>query len=183
MLNVFISDLGRYNAGELTGKWYDMETEEGREEAAQAVADIIEIGSGEYFISDYESDGLKIGEHTPIETVAAAGEILEAFDPELETMVSEINSHNGEFEHLEFYNMSEFEDIVYPHFTENGEPDFFRSVCAMHFGGFNPMHDYFKFDGAMNLESVNEWELQARMRDEAAAIYREWFEITHGITL
>lgn len=60
MLNIFISDLGRYNAGELTGKWYDMETEEGREEAAQAVADIVENGSGEYFISDYESDWVEV---------------------------------------------------------------------------------------------------------------------------
>lgn len=183
MLNIFISDLGRYNAGELTGKWYDMETEEGREAAAQAVADIVEIGSGEYFISDYESDGLKIGEHTPFEAVAAAGEILELDEPDLNMMVADINSHNGEFDHLEYYEMFEFNEVVHYHFMENGEPDFSRMVCAMHFGEFNPTHDYFKFDGAMNLESVNEWELQARLRDEAAAIYREWFEITHGITL
>ena len=183
MLNVFISDLGRYNAGELTGKWYDMESEEGRKEAAQAVADIEKNGSGEYFISDYESDGLEIGEHAIIEFVAAVGEILEAFDPDLETMVIDINSHNGEFDHLEYYDMADFNEIVKYHFMEDGDPDFFRSVCAMHFGDFNPMHDYFKMDGSLNLESVNEWELQARLQDEAAAIYREWFEITHGIKL
>src|SRR5699024_7044425 len=87
MLNIFISDLGRYNAGELTGKWYDMETEEGREEAAQAVADIEENGSGEYFISDYESDwadiSASIGGFEEIAEVMAQVDELNETDKEI----------------------------------------------------------------------------------------------------
>lgn len=87
MLNIFISDLGRYNAGELTGKWYDMESEEGREEAAQAVVDIEENGSGEYFISDYESDWVNIsasvGGFEEINEVMAQVDELDETDKEI----------------------------------------------------------------------------------------------------
>ena len=176
MLNIFISDLGRYNAGELTGKWYDMETEEGREEAAQAVADIEENGSGEYFISDYESDGLKIGEHTPIETVAEIGGILESEDPDLHYMISDVNGYNGAFDYLIAYDMDSLDDFM------SGQDAHFIA-CRVYFGDFNPTDDYFNFDGYGNLKSYNEREYVAALEDEAAAIYREWFEINHGITL
>lgn len=176
MLNIFISDLGRYNAGELNGEWYDMESEEGREEAAQAVAVIGEIGSGEYFISDYESDGLEIGEHTPFETVAEIGEVLETDDPDLQYMISEINGYNGAFEYLIAYDMDSLDDFMH------GQDAHFIA-CRVYFGDFNPTDDYFNFDGYGNLVSYNEREYMAALEDEAAAIYREWFEITHGITL
>src|SRR5699024_12688106 len=106
MLNIFISDLGRYNAGELTGKWYDMETEEGRDEAAQAVADIVENGSGEYFISDYESAwadiSASIGGFEEIAEVMAQVDELNETDKELFKAVYS----------LEMYDMDDFLRIV-----------------------------------------------------------------------
>ena len=138
MLNIFISDLGRYNAGELTGKWYDMESEEGREEAAQAVADIEENGSGEYFISDYESDWVDIsasigGLDEIIEVMAQVDE-FEEFDQSVFKAVYSLNMYdmddilrivnNSEYSFVEVDEREKayanpFTDLAY-YYVENG---------------------------------------------------------------
>ncbi|MDK4147689.1 antirestriction protein ArdA [Staphylococcus pseudintermedius] len=80
-LNLFISDLAEYNAGNLFGKWFNALTEF---EAMSAYIDAIASKGNEWFISDYESDLFNISEFHSIE--------------ELQTManrVSYVNNHTG----------------------------------------------------------------------------------------
>ena len=66
LLNVFITNLGKYNEGELVGEWLKLPC---TEEELQASLKRIGINKEyeEYFITDYESDcGIKIGEYENI---------------------------------------------------------------------------------------------------------------------
>lgn len=66
LLNVFITNLGKYNEGELVGEWLELPC---TEEELQASLKRIGINEEyeEYFITDYESDcGIKIGEYENI---------------------------------------------------------------------------------------------------------------------
>lgn len=69
LLNVFITNLGKYNEGELVGEWLELPCSE---EELQASLKRIGINKEyeEYFITDYESDcGIKIGEYENIENL------------------------------------------------------------------------------------------------------------------
>ena len=79
VLSVFITNLGKYNEGELVGKWIDLPMD--KEEIKKAFDDIgINERYEEYFITDYESDyGIEIGEY---ENVYALSEKLEELENE-----------------------------------------------------------------------------------------------------
>ena len=66
LLSVYLTNLGKYNEGELVGKWIDLPIDE--EELNKAFEDIgINDEYEEYFITDYESEcGIKIGEYENI---------------------------------------------------------------------------------------------------------------------
>lgn len=175
MLNIFISDLTEYNNGRLTGQWHDLETEDGRESAQAAVDEIIEKDH-EHFISDYETDYLKVGEFSDIETLCEAGEILEDETMELTDMVQEMNGHNESYEHLDVFGMEIFNDIM-------GGYDPEQIALKVHFGDFNPTHEYFRFDGYENLESLSEYEYESRHEDEGADIVSDWLHFIHHVTV
>ena len=67
-INVYVSSLGAYNAGELTGQWTKLPV-------ASVKEDIIDKINGavgdEYFISDYEAP-FKIGEDDSLEKIGRA---------------------------------------------------------------------------------------------------------------
>ena len=60
---------------------------------------------------------------------------------------------------------AEFDDIMY-----GTKP--FDLARMIHFGSFNPMDEYFWFDGYGNLESGNEYELDIYYEDMADYIVR-----------
>ncbi|OMK44309.1 hypothetical protein BER30_000392 [Clostridioides difficile] len=68
MLNIYITNLGKYNEGELIGEWAELPV---NEEELQEILDRIGINEEyeEYFITDFETDieGLEISEHSNIE--------------------------------------------------------------------------------------------------------------------
>lgn len=67
MLNIYITNLGKYNEGELIGEWAKLPLSE---EELQEILNRIGINEEyeEYFITDYEADinGLEIGEYSNI---------------------------------------------------------------------------------------------------------------------
>jgi len=94
MLNIFITNLGKYNEGELIGEWVKLPVSE---EELEAVFERIGINEEyeEHFITDYETDitGLKVGEYDSIEDLNELAETLEDLDEYereiVEAMISE----------------------------------------------------------------------------------------------
>ena len=82
MLNIYLTNLGKYNEGFLVGEWLELPASD---EDIQAVKDRIGINDHyeEWFITDYETDidGLKIGEYEDIDYLNELAEISEE-DPE-----------------------------------------------------------------------------------------------------
>ena len=81
MLNIFITNLGKYNEGELIGEWVKLPVSE---EELESVFERIGINEEyeEHFITDYETDitGLKVGEYDNIEDLNELAETLEDLD-------------------------------------------------------------------------------------------------------
>lgn len=82
MLNIYLTNLGKYNEGELVGEWVELPISE---EELEAVKQRIGINERyeEWFITDYETDihGLTVGEY---DSISALNELAEAIeeDPE-----------------------------------------------------------------------------------------------------
>ena len=98
--------------------------------------------------------------------------ILDNNIKELLEMVQEVNSYNGELEHLEFYEMDSFNEIM-----SGFDPlDIAMRIC---FGEFNPNDDYFEFNGYANLVSLSFYDLKNELLDyenEIRESYNELFE-------
>lgn len=80
MLNIFLTNLGKYNEGELCGKWFDLEEYDDLDDfAEQGCFKEIGIGSRrwdggvyeEWFVTDYDTDipGLTFSEYPDLETL------------------------------------------------------------------------------------------------------------------
>lgn len=69
------------------------------------------------------------------------------------------------------YSMDDFNELHY-----GVEP---CEICRrMHFGDFNPCDDYWKYNGYGNLESLDEWEVEKIMNDDAD--FEEWYAENYG---
>ena len=93
MIRIYLTNLGKYNEGELVGKWVDLPTTNGFEEHLEEIG--INEEYEEWFITDYETDitGLKVGEYDSIEDLNELAETLEDLDEYereiVEAMISE----------------------------------------------------------------------------------------------
>ncbi len=85
MMNIYITNLGKYNEGELVGEWLELPaTKEEIERVLERIGiseDPDENGNyyEEYFITDYETDvdGLEIGEYDNLEDLNELAEAIE----------------------------------------------------------------------------------------------------------
>ena len=69
MLRVFLTNMGKYNEGELVGEWLELPaTEKDLQEAFQRIG-IDGVEYEEYFFTDWETDieGLRLAEHMDLE--------------------------------------------------------------------------------------------------------------------
>lgn len=81
MFRIFLTNLGKYNEGELVGKWVDLPCDN-LEEELEAIG-VGAVPYEEYFITDYESDfGIEVGEYDNIDELNELAEELEALDEE-----------------------------------------------------------------------------------------------------
>ena len=87
MLNIYLTNLGKYNEGELIGEWVELPCDD-----FESVFERIGISDEpdengryyeEYFITDYETDvnGLKVGEYDNLDDL---NELAEAIEEDLE---------------------------------------------------------------------------------------------------
>lgn len=81
LLKVFITNLGKYNEGELIGEWVSLPVDESElEEVLERIG--INEEYEEYFITDFETeiDGLNVDEYSNIEELNELAEQLESLD-------------------------------------------------------------------------------------------------------
>ena len=78
-------------------------------------------------------------------------------------MVREINAWGGYLEHLEYFDMEEF-DLVLEGYTPS------EVANRIFYGSFNPNDEYFRFNAYGNLESANEWDIEEEYRDHISEI-------------
>ena len=78
-------------------------------------------------------------------------------------MVREINAWGGYLEHLEYFDMEEF-DLVLEGYTPS------EVANRIFYGSFNPNDEYFRFNAYGNLESANEWDIEEEYRDNISEI-------------
>lgn len=92
-------------------------------------------------------------------------------------LVKELNFWNGCLDFLDYMeNDEDFFEIYY-----NNRP--MEAVRACYYGNYNYMHDYVKIDAYGNLQSCNEWELQAEIRDYIDEIIEELMENKENIAI
>lgn len=84
MLNIYLTNLGKYTEGQLVGEWVELPA---TEEELAAVKKRIGINEQyeEWFISDYETDisGLEVGEYSNLEELNELAETLENLDSDI----------------------------------------------------------------------------------------------------
>lgn len=94
MMNIYLTNLGKYNEGELIGEWVKLPVSN---EELQEVFKRIGINKEyeEYFITDYECDFYEIGEYESISTLNEMAEKFDDLDEEQEQVVKVLMSECG----------------------------------------------------------------------------------------
>ena len=94
MMNIYLTNLGKYNEGELVGEWVQLPISD---EELQEVFKRIGINEKyeEYFITDYECDFYEIGEYESISTLNEMVEKFDNLDEEQEQVVKVLMSECG----------------------------------------------------------------------------------------
>lgn len=94
MMNIYLTNLGKYNEGELVGEWVQLPIS--NEELLEVFKRIgINKEYEEYFITDYECDFYEIGEYESINTLNEMAEKLDNLDEEQEQVVKVLMSECG----------------------------------------------------------------------------------------
>lgn len=93
-MKIYLTNLGKYNEGELVGEWVELPVSEEELEAVKTRIGINEHYE-EMFITDYETDfGYRIGEYDNIEELNEVAEQFEGLDEE-EQRVFEVMLEDG----------------------------------------------------------------------------------------
>lgn len=136
MLKIFITNLGKYNEGELIGEWVDLPiTEEELEEVYSRIGISDEPNENgiyyeETFITDYETDidGLKVEEYDSIDDLNEMAEELDnlnEYDKEVvNAMLSEgynlEDAISGKDDCIVYYNCNDMADVAEQYAEETG---------------------------------------------------------------
>lgn len=93
-MKIFLTNLGKYNEGELIGEWVDLPVSQ---EELQKVFDHIGINEEyeEYFITDYECDFYKVGEYDDLDELNDIAEQIEELNEEESDIVKSLISELG----------------------------------------------------------------------------------------
>lgn len=127
LFRIFLTNLGKYNEGELVGEWVDLPaTEEELEEVFERIG--INEEYEEWFITDYETDfGLKIDEYENLEKLNELAERLESLneydmrklEAALEAFSNDVEEHLDNLDDYDFYENMTLEDLAYE-FVDEG---------------------------------------------------------------
>lgn len=135
MFRIYLTNLGKYNEGELVGKWLDLPCED-------MVKELVSIGVSdepdengnyyeEYFITDYENDyDYKVGEYDSLDDLNEIAEELENLDDYDREVVKAFIENGSDIEealdglrdgnYMVFSNCSDMADVAYQYIEETG---------------------------------------------------------------
>lgn len=154
-LKICIWDWKSYNNGISNWRWFDMDE---LDEVEDYINELAEKGLEEAFICDYEcSHKLAINNYTNIASVL---NLIDSLD-EIEEAIEERIAEN------ELYPMDEFED-VFRDYTPT------QLATVIHFGQYNPMDEYFTFDGYSNIKTLNTFECRELIADIESDVLSEY---------
>lgn len=93
-MKIFLTNLGKYNEGELVGEWVELPVSQGE---LQEVFDHIGINEEyeEYFITDYECDFYEVGEYENLDTLNEIAERIEELGEKESKVVKALMSELG----------------------------------------------------------------------------------------
>lgn len=128
MIKIFITNLGKYNEGELVGEWVDLPI---YDDDLNEVLERIGIGEEyeEYFITDYETnvEGLKIEEYSNIDELNDMAEAIEELESyqitALEALLENGDDFDNAIRHVDdciVYHNCTMEDIAREYIDEIG---------------------------------------------------------------
>lgn len=130
MLNIYLTNLGKYNEGFLIGEWVELPASE---EELEKVFERIGINEEyeEFFITDYESDfGYRVGEYDNLEELNEVAEQFENLDETekevFKALIDEGYSSEDALEKISdsdymiFWNCSDMEDVAREYADETG---------------------------------------------------------------
>ena len=129
-MKIFLTNLGKYNEGELVGEWVEFPVSQGE---LQEVFDHIGINEEyeEYFITDYECDLYEVGEYENIDKLNDIAErikklggegrnvvkaLIQKLDYTLDEAIEKVN--NGDYRI--YYDCDDMEDVAYQVVEECG---------------------------------------------------------------
>ena len=140
MLKAFITNLGKYNEGELIGKWIDFPISD--EELKEVFEEIgINERYEEFFFTDYENNAFGLGEFESIERLNQIGEMLEGLEDE-EILFSILDYGYDAEEAIEivkdceyvFYNnCNDMTDVAYEYVEQSGMLDNIPEFAQIYF--------------------------------------------------
>lgn len=133
LISIFITNLGKYNEGELIGEWVNLPaTEEELDEVYNRIG--INEEYEEVFITDYETDidGLKIDEYDNILELNEIAKDLETLDGyDLEKIGAIMEAHGltlreaiDDIDNYTYYSEMTLEDLAYELVEEMNLPEF-----------------------------------------------------------
>ena len=128
------------------------------DEVEDYINELAEKGLEEVFICDYEcSHKLPVNNHTDISSVLNLVNSLDEIEESIEDRI--IRS--------DIYEMGEFED-VFRDYTPT------QLATVIHFGQYNPMDEYFTFDGYSNIKTLNTFECRELIADIESDVLSEY---------
>ncbi|MBD5430482.1 antirestriction protein ArdA [Lactobacillus sp.] len=152
-IKVFVSNIGAYNAGVLTGQWTTLPVANVNDifKADQKAFGNVEGYGEEYFITDYEAP-FKISEFENLNTLNKLAKALQ--ENNLNTIEDVYNELDNKNEILE--EPVEFDEEALELLTSNmSRAEAIRSAC---FGNIVWSDDYIRYNGYGNLETLTEAE-------------------------
>ena len=154
-LRLCIWDWKSYNDGIGNWKWFDMDE---LDEVEDYIEELANQGLEEAFICDYEcSHKLAINNYT---SVASVLNLVNSLDEIEEAIQERIISHD-------IYEMGEFEE-VFRDYTPT------QLATVIHFGEYNPMDEYFTFDGYSNIKTLNSYEYRELIANIESDVLSEY---------
>ena len=153
-MKIFLTNLGKYNEGELIGEWVELPVSQ---EELKKVFERIGINEEyeEYFITDYECD-FEVGEYENLDTLNEIAERIEELDEEESKVVKALMSELGctldetigkvnSGDYRIYYDCDDMADVAYQVVEECGYLDNVPDDVARYF-------DYESFGRDLSIE-------------------------------
>ena len=160
---IYLTNLGKYNEGELVGQWLNVPCSNDEFKKALLNIGVDGVQYEEYFITDFEYlNGLS--EYSNIQ------EVNEIAKKELEKMTNSLKDlkelifianekTNGGYEHTIKYPTSEFWGML-----EVREESQQRIANMVAYGNYNPLHGFIGYDRNGNIESMTQEEYESDLK-------------------